>query len=92
MQRAAFVEPLIHTFSKPATERLGMDPIEERALSKQSPNLDDMLVLAALMLHYSDDGFDPTAPLASCAEAGDCFESRAFNLAAAVFKAAGMIT
>jgi hypothetical protein len=65
-----------------------LDPIEDRVLSKQTPSSDDMLILAALMLHYSDCGFEPT--LTSCAQGGDCFERRALNLAAAVFKATGM--
>ena len=67
-----------------------LDPIEARVVSKPTPSPDDMLILATLMLYYSDGGFDPTAPLASCGQEGDCFEFRALNLAAAVFKAAGM--
>jgi hypothetical protein len=64
--------------------------IEQRVLSKPTPSLDDMRILAALMLYWSDCGFDPAAPLTSCAQGGDCFERRALNLAVAVFKATGM--
>jgi hypothetical protein len=69
-----------------------LDAIEARLLSR-SPTPSDLLAWAALVLYYSDAGAagfdDPVGALTRLAKEGDCFQSRAALLAAAVFKAAG---